>query len=273
MNAIGRILLLAVALISIAQTDAQEILAPSTAKQAVVVPNGASASFGDTTFDPFFGTQEPAPVTQVYDPAEFKKGGITSSILIDSISFRVQQNLKASLDVFVPHIIFTLGMSPGLLQDYAPSRVEDRTVVYDQSSVHLRAGSPQSPSQFGLVFSLSTPYLYDPSKGSLELTISSHQSSGYLASMDAQYSSGSLYYYEPGFRPRVVSETIVTKFGVTAIPEPSPVAIILLFFGLYACLGLKLPLKSARRFDAHFESLPGVRSPVSNAQRIPHYPN
>ncbi len=240
MNAIGRISLLAVALISIAQTDAQEILAPLTAKQAVVVPNGSSASFGDTSFDPFFFT-EPVPVTQVYDPAEFTKGGIVGSVLINSISFRLEDNAIGSLDVVVPHIIFTLGTSPGSLQDYDASLVEGRTVVYDQSKVHLSAQRPQSPSQFGLVFTLSTPYLYDPSKGSLELTISSHQSSGYLASMDAQYSSsGSLFYYEPGFRPRVVSETIVTKFGVAPVPEPPPAILLVLLGGILSWLSRKV---------------------------------
>lgn len=251
----------------------ETVAAPATATQTVVLPDGASSNFGDTSFDPFFFT-ELEPVTQVYDPAAFIKSGINGAVLIRSVSFRLQENLSSSIDVVVPQVKFTFGTSPGAFGDYAPDRVADRTTVYQQNDVHLIAQRPKSPSDFNLVFTLSTPYVYDPNKGSLEFMISSHAPFGKGASMDAQYSGGgALYYYEPGIRPVVVSEVIVTKFGLTPIPEPSAVALILLFCGLYACLGLKLPLNSARRFDAHFESLPGVRSPVSDAQRIPHHPN
>jgi hypothetical protein len=111
-------------------------------------------------------------------------------------------------------------------------------VVFDHP-VQLSVRNASGPG-FDIFFTLDHPFLYNRTQGDLVLQFVSHQGSGVLAGVDAQFGpAGALYYYQTDGTLKAVGQTIVTQFTYSTIPEPSPFAL--------ATVGLMAAALVARR--------------------------
>jgi hypothetical protein len=192
----------------------------------MIVPREAATGFTEGSADPFFFTER--DISQVYGASLFERAG-SEVIAITGVAFRKEETTRSSIDVVVPRIILTMSIFPGTVSNATGdfSGNLNRVTVFDSENVHLFAPAGTQPhTAFSLRFNFAQPFLYDRRLGQLTLNIQSHQTSGQLGSVDAQFSStgeGRYFYYEPGLIPKSSGEVIVSEFSYVAVPEPSGV--------------------------------------------------
>ncbi len=197
--------------------------ASTTAQAAtLVVPAGLENTPGNTFADPFFSTVGPS-VTQAYSASDFS-GISADTISIFGLAFRLDENERGSLEVTIPQVLLTMGISKDPLADL--NHLPNSVVVFDHP-VQLSVRNGAGPA-FDIFFTLDRPFLYNRTLGDLVLQFNSHQTFGVIAGVDAQFGAeGELYYYEIGGALRSVPETILTQFTYSAIPEPSTLSLLL----------------------------------------------
>ena len=127
---------------------------------------------------------------------------------------------------------------------YSANAGNDDTSVYG-GSLTIVANNMTTVRPFELSIPFSTPFLYDPSKGNLSLYMVTSSGPTNLT-LDAQFAAGdSVGRVYGGFSTTGAADTLglITRLDVTAIPEPSPTA--LLLTAVFA-LGLSRCFKKSR---------------------------
>lgn len=192
----------------------------------VIIPQSASAKFGDTYADPFFFAELPS-VVQVYGSREFS--GLSSDIIqITGMSFRLDPGDGASLSVVIPQLTIFIASYSGSLSTITRFGLADLqyTVAVDRS-VQLKA-KPTTPDNFSIALPLDRPFVYDRRAGNLVIDFrASGTITGFGQSIDAQGSNDSvLVRNQPDGRTVLDKISIVTQFSYTAVPEPSPLRVL-----------------------------------------------
>jgi len=220
---------------------------------ALVVPVANTSTPGNTDDD-----IEAGPIDirsqQIYGPGQFLNSGVSGPVLISQFAFRAAPgtgpahlsitsvNVYASTSPFLPN---TFGGGALFITDtFADNLGPDNTLVLsgpvDVSSPGC-AGPGVCP--FDMIFPFSTPFLYDPTQGSLLLDIHIVGLSG-SGSFDAQFFS-----FPPGgstaqvvgllgnLTGEVDTSGIITQFTYEAVPEPA--SSVLLLGGLGALVALR----------------------------------
>lgn len=203
----------------------------------VVVPNNLANTEGNSSSTDLFNTQA-RQMTQVYSASEF---GIPagSSGLVTSVSFRLDGNTAQSFSGFWPFIGITLSTTPHSPDSLSPIVVNNGgadSVSVFSSSLFVRATNIiGSPRFFEVQMPFTTPFWYDPAKGNLSMYISSPFGGPANLVLDAQDSVGDgvgrVYGPDGQVSGTVDSLGMVTQFGMTIVPEPTPFLLLTLGVG------------------------------------------
>lgn len=156
---------------SIIQLEFEQV--PEQAK--IVLPSRTATKPGEG--NQFSFQQSGARYLNIYDATEFASLP-TGGGLITGISFRLDERASASQSVTVPAVEIRMSTSPSTSSSIneQPSRNigPDETVVFRNGPLPLElqsSTSPEIPAPFSPVVSLTTPFSYDPSKGSLSMDL------------------------------------------------------------------------------------------------------
>ena len=225
-------------------------LVPTTSNAALVVVPGGNATVegtpdGSASYYPFgsAGTPNTQRYQQVYNGASF---GFTGPQLITQITFRPDATYGTAFSTTIPNIQIDLSTSSktagNLSTTFANNVGADDTVVFGSGSLALSSSFTAglgNTKAFDIIINLATPFLYDPSMGSLLMDVRL-KDSGYASpvhyfdtqtsSLDgiARVSTGNAGNYLNTVADPMTSDTsgLVTQFSFSAVPEP----------GSYACL-------------------------------------
>jgi hypothetical protein len=162
---------------------------------------------------------------------------LSPAIEILSVAFRIEGNNFDTLKATYNKLTVTLSTTPATPNQinsvFAFNPGPDASVVFD-GPITFNAPPSQGPAPFNIVIDFTRPYLYNSELGNLLLEIT-HDGSSTIAELDAIQSTwpsvgGSIDAF--GGRGIRASILVVTKFGYTVVPEPSPTVI----FGLLAVI-------------------------------------
>jgi hypothetical protein len=202
-------------------------------------PNGGSR-------DPLFDTGT-RRLQQIYTSAAFGN----SPVLITQIAYR--SNSSADLDLNLADVqieLSTTSVSPLAMDNNLASNIgADRTVVFDRGTAPFSVTAKES--DFDVLLTFSTPFLYDPGAGNLLIDLFVYSGSSTfmfagtvddsLGDTNARMADGVGDFAHRG--PTLHSRFTVAS--VSAVPEPSSVAMAGL--GLPGGLGLAARRRSGRR--------------------------
>jgi hypothetical protein len=165
---------------------------------------------------------------QVYASSQFSSG----PILINAILFRPDAFQGAAFSSTLPNIqidLSTTSVTPSTISTTFANNVgANDTVVFNGALATSSSftGPAGGPKNFDIVINLTTPFLYDPSAGSLLMDVRNF-SGGNTTQFDSDFSSPAI---QRVFAPDVAATTgaitgdrgLVTEFQFTAAtPEPS----------------------------------------------------
>ena len=184
---------------------------------------------------------------QVYASSAFGfLGGTTGRI--DGMAFRMDGGSNQSFIGIWPGISVLLSTGQrapdSLSANYGDNAGPDAVLVYG-GSLTLVAPSEAGFRSFQAVVPFQTPFLYDPSKGNLTVTIVSSAGPANLF-LDGQVTVGDSVGRVFGGGAFGTPDTfgLVTRFNITPIPEPSTLAIAISFV---LCFGLRKSRLSRNR--------------------------
>jgi len=198
----------------------------------IVVPGSSDGAEGDINqgfpFNISFFSRDSQRYQQLYQAGEFP-----GPMLITGMDFR----LDSQDDPFsstLPSIQIDLATAVGasLNTTFANNVGPDDTTVFAKGLLALSSagtGPADGPKDFDIHIQFTTPFFYDPSKGSLLLDVRNF-GGGSSAQFDAVSSSGDSVSRVASFDvddPSGPADTIglVTRFDFVAVPEPATGAI------------------------------------------------
>jgi len=205
----------------------------------LVVPNAQATTTGNFAIDLSNNVQN-FEYQEDFGRGQF--AGIGGSLLITQIAFRSAPGNGAvdvnagSFSIFLstsPYFPNTINGHTLITPDYAANEGADNTLVF--------AGGPGTffsspgctlpgPCPFDMVFHLSTPFLYNPSQGTLLLDA---QFTGWSG---GGYLDGQGYGTPGGAVAQVNSDDVVqlggpiVQFGYAAVPEPGSLSLLVIGF-------------------------------------------
>jgi len=210
----------------------------------LVVPNAQAATTGNATIGlsapasfeyqedfgvgQFLSVGEPLLITQV----AFRAAPGTGAINADVSSFKIYLSTS-------PYFPNSIGSHMLITTDYAANEGADNTLVLSGGAGTFFSSpgcSTPGPCAFDMVFNSTTPFLYDPTKGTLLMDVQFTGWSG-TGSLDGESFSS------PGGSVAQVnaSDTVqlggpIVQFAFSSVPEPSSMT--LLASGLVALGGM-----------------------------------
>jgi len=217
----------------------------------VVVPNVNATVEGDSN-NAFPFNISSMRYQQVYSSSQFSSFG--GPEMITQIIFRPDATTGNAFSSTLPQIqidLSTTSATPATLNTTFSNNVgTDDTVVFGPGPLSLSSsftGPAAGPKNFDITINLTTPFLYDPSKGNLLMDVRNFLG-GATTQFDAvsPTSAGGLV-TERVWSINVTSSTgtydatsagLVTEFAfsrVTAVPEPS--TLVPAVWGVLLCLG------------------------------------
>jgi len=206
-----------------------------------VVPNGLADVEGNSSSADLFvnGT---ARMVQVYSASEFNLGA--PELRIDAVSFR----FESGTDAFLGFWGMTMGLSTttrspdALSSTFNENTGADEIMVFGGNLGILALNSSVSPRPFELRVAFRTPFIYDPTRGNLAVSIVSVGTGGLV--LDAQFSPDDTIgrvFGENALSGVADSLGLITRFDVTPIPEPSSIPIASLGVGALLAVSLARP--------------------------------
>lgn len=207
------------------------VVSELVASTLVVPPDRANQSGNGEWFGGFT-----VPTTEgqtVYGAKNF-----STPIIITGIAFRADENhdqFTPSFDVTIPRFAIRLTTWSGSLNSfsgfYSFNKGADDTQVFD-GSVHWSGlnASGNTPNPFDMQITFTSPFAYDPSRGSLLMEFDSSGPTTTSLTIGVDYDR----HVDPaiGFTYTGGGEelgSLVTQFTFISIPEPSTVAILTVF--------------------------------------------
>ena len=194
----------------------------------LVVPNGLTNVEGNSSSSEIFSTTT-ARLQQVYAASEFMSVS-APTCRIDAISFRFDGSSTQGFLGFrsVTMSLSTTTRSPDSLSPvYDDNAGPDAVLVFGGMHGFFATNTSTMPRSFELRIPLTTPFFYEPAKGNLSLgLITSAGATAFL--LDAQNIPGDGVGRVIGgntLSGAVDTLGFVTRFEITAIPEPSVIAL------------------------------------------------
>jgi hypothetical protein len=213
------------------------IAVPVHSDTVIVPPDRATQAGNNHLLDGFHNT---GSFQSVYGAQNF-----SSTVLITGVAFRADENAGGlSLQASIPRVVINLSTYHGTFSSFNPSsyasnKGSDDTKVFDSAVTWTTTDlAGAQPNPFDLKIQFSTPFVYDPSKGSLLMSYSAPDQFGSSISADLHNNGDpSVGWVAGGFPFASIESTLVTEFNTQSVPEARPV--------LYICLGIFI---MARRF-------------------------
>jgi hypothetical protein len=178
---------------------------------------------------------------QFYDSSSF----VISQpvLLLEAVAFRVESSPGpfGSIHETLNRLTVILSTTQITADQYHVGNWEanhgpDRTVVFD-GPIRFDSDKPAGggPAPFDLKITFTTPFTYDPSKGNLMLDVYHDRPTGGGANLDL-FVTSSPFGYGNALGPggSRVNATLATEFFYTAVPEPTPFALLGSVVGLVA---------------------------------------
>ncbi|MBL8756263.1 MAG: PKD domain-containing protein [Planctomycetes bacterium] len=225
-------LLVPIALVSFA--------AVASAQLSVVLPNGMATAEGSSANAFPWGRGGAGILMQcVYDSSHFTAQGITYPIVIQGLRWRPNTNVALVATTFPTPCEIRLSTSPidwsGVTTTFANHRGLDETLCF-QGPVTFPAQPAQvGPTPFGINVPLTTPFVYDPNNGDLNIECNLPIQTGYVGGapqLDVHATVGqanaSRVYWTTGFTnpgyPGTVGTGISTNHAVVVQVDYVPAA-------------------------------------------------
>ena len=215
------------------------MISVAEATTMVVVPFFDTTTEGnDNNGFPFNIGNSSMRYQQVYGATDFVLGGVATPQNITQIAFRPDASAGGAFSSTLLSIqidLSTTSKAPdGLSTTFADNVGANDTVVFPRGPLALsssNSGPAAGPKAFDIVVNLSTPFLYDPTKGNLLLDVRNF-SGGTATFLDAQITQGdSISRVLSGWPGSTVSSStgtadtigLVTQFtfgAASVVPEP-----------------------------------------------------
>ena len=219
----------------------------------VVAPNANANVEGDGNNGFPFNIQDFGISTmryqQVYDSSQFSSLG--GPKLITEIIFRPDaqsgQAFSSTLSSIQIDLSTTSAAPGGLSNTFANNVGADDKVVYGLGSLSLSSaftGPANGPKDFDIVINLTTPFLYDPSKGNLLMDVRNF-GGGSTTQFDAvQNSSVTDRVWNTNVNSGTATSSglyeLVTEFAYTSSAVPEPATLVPAISGVLFVLGCVL---------------------------------
>ena len=216
---------------------------------AIVAPNGYETVDGDTgNLFPFFqssATHSSTRYQQVYDASEFSalSGGGT----ITEIAFRAHSEsppFAAPIASIQINLSTTAKAADGLSTVFADNVGADDTAVFGPAPFAVASAQPanftSTAKPFEIVFTLQTPFFYDPALGNLlldmRIPVQAPQPLIATVALDGTVSGSDAVSRAYTFDGDVNSPTadqistygLITRFTATPVPEPGTLPLVAL---------------------------------------------
>jgi hypothetical protein len=148
---------------------------PAPAQSTLVIPNGAATSEGDDFNNFPWGRGGAGLLHQcIYDPVNFTAQGVTTPITITRLRWR-PDDMRAS--VASTYFLATVYLSTcplastAVTQTFANQRGPDYTAVFNGPVSWPAFAATPGPCPFWIDIPLTTPFLYDPAAGGLNIEV------------------------------------------------------------------------------------------------------
>lgn len=214
----------------------------------IVVPSGDTSTVGNDNSGSLAGSVSSFQVEDDFASSDFSS--VSGPILITSLAFRLEPNTGSmsatdtSFDIYLSTTSYSANSSEGgtlLTTNYATNLGANNTLVGSGGPGTLWSSSGctgSGPCPFNVVFTFSTPFLYNPSAGNLLLDL---QVNGYNGSGTGEFDVQN-YFSAPataavdeitgsGATGTQEYSDSVTEFTYTT-PTPEPSSMLLLSSGL-----------------------------------------
>ena len=200
--------------------------------QVVVVPNALATNDGNGS-----GTSTAGPASvrwlHIHDASQF--GALSGPSFLTQFAYRPDMSLGASgprsftLQI---HAATTTRSVAGMSTTFADNLGANNTLVFD-GTVNATTGNlpgPGNTRQFDYVFTLTTPFLYDPAAGNLVLDLQ-FEANGSAIRIDLVSGDPTIREVANGFSSTGTSGSSlptsrVTQFTFGPVPEPATVALL-----------------------------------------------
>jgi PKD repeat protein len=212
------------------------LAATSTAQFSVVIPNGMAAAEGSTSNAFPWGRGGAGILIQcVYDSTHFTNQGITYPILIQGLRWRPNTSVALVATSFPTACSIRCSTCPvdqsAVTTTLANQRGADQTLCFQGPVSFPAQPAVVGPTPFGINVPLTTPFLYDPNLGDLNIETDIPIQVGYVGGtpqLDVHGVSAlaSRVYWTTGYTgyPGTVATGITTNHGVVVQVDYVPAA-------------------------------------------------
>ncbi|NQT38261.1 MAG: PEP-CTERM sorting domain-containing protein [Planctomycetes bacterium] len=219
---------------------------------AIVAPNFLADTEGNANNKFPFSVEDSIRYQQVFNSSHFASFGTQ---WITQIAFRPDA-ASSAFEATIKRIQINLSMTSVTADSMSSTFLDnvgiDDTEVYAEGALLLSSantnGNEAGAKDFDIVISLTTPFLYDPSKGNLLLDVRNSEGTK-TAQFDSHGVAGDpisrafVYGSVDSLTGSTDTHGLVTQFSTTPIPEPSTLAA-LISMGL---MGLAIAWRRRKR--------------------------